>query len=296
MNSGNLLSVQPSELKFPFELKKQSSCSMQLTNKTDQYVAFKVFIASTAELIYFLVYWDGGVENGVKTTNPKKYCVRPNTGVVLPGTTCDITGDPMVAVTKLLCRFVFLGFLDFCIHFSVDFLSETLVTMQAQKEAPPDFQCKDKFLIQSVITESATMAKDINSEMFNKAPGKSVDEFKMRVVYIPANPPSPVPEEPEEGLSPRSTMLENGSQMSFASDALSRSFEDPFKDNDSEASSVVSKLTEEKTYAIQQNQKLWQEMELLRKESRSEGGGFSVMVVVLVGLLGVLVGYLIKKT
>ena len=28
----------------------------------------------------------------VKTTNPKKYCVRPNTGIVLPRSTCDIIG------------------------------------------------------------------------------------------------------------------------------------------------------------------------------------------------------------
>lgn len=32
----------------------------------------------------------------VKTTNPKKYCVRPNTGVVLPGGTCDVTGNDFV--------------------------------------------------------------------------------------------------------------------------------------------------------------------------------------------------------
>lgn len=28
----------------------------------------------------------------MKTTNPKKYCVRPNTGIVLPGSTCDVIG------------------------------------------------------------------------------------------------------------------------------------------------------------------------------------------------------------
>lgn len=28
----------------------------------------------------------------VKTTNPKKYCVRPNTGVVMPRSTCDVIG------------------------------------------------------------------------------------------------------------------------------------------------------------------------------------------------------------
>ncbi|RRT54023.1 hypothetical protein B296_00031678 [Ensete ventricosum] len=75
---------------------------------------------------------EGGERNprSVKTTNPKKYCVRPNTGVVLPRSTCDVA-----------------------------------VTMQAQKEAPPDMQCKDKFLLQSVIAENGVTTKDITSEM-----------------------------------------------------------------------------------------------------------------------------------
>lgn len=64
-----LLTIGPLELKFAFELKKQISCSLQLSNKTENHVAFKV-----------------------KTTNPKKYCVRPNTGIVLPRSTCDVIG------------------------------------------------------------------------------------------------------------------------------------------------------------------------------------------------------------
>ena len=43
--------------------------------------------------------------------------------------------------------------------------SASLVTMQAQKEAPPDMQCKDKFLLQSVIAEHGATTKDITSEM-----------------------------------------------------------------------------------------------------------------------------------
>ncbi|KAL0846012.1 hypothetical protein Bca101_019258 [Brassica carinata] len=36
MMTGDLVNIHPTELKFPFELKKQlSSCSMQLTNKTN---------------------------------------------------------------------------------------------------------------------------------------------------------------------------------------------------------------------------------------------------------------------
>lgn len=238
MSTGDLLNIHPAELKFPFELKKQSSCSMQLTNKTDQYVAFKV-----------------------KTTNPKKYCVRPNTGIVLPGSTCNVT-----------------------------------VTMQAQREVPPDMQCKDKFLLQSVVAPNGATNKDITAEMFNKEEGKTVEEFKLRVIYIPANPPSPVPEGSEEGSSPRASVLENGNQNASMFDAVTRSAEEP-KEKSPEAWSVISKLTEEKNSAIQQNQKLSQELDLMRKEiSKSRAGGFSLLFVVLVGLLGILAGYFVKKT
>eukprot|EP00262_Sarcandra_glabra_P013088 TRINITY_DN3551_c0_g1_i1.p1 TRINITY_DN3551_c0_g1~~TRINITY_DN3551_c0_g1_i1.p1 ORF type:complete len:237 (+),score=50.67 TRINITY_DN3551_c0_g1_i1:222-932(+) len=236
MCGGDLLKIHPTELKFPFELKKQSSCSLQLTARTDQYVAFKV-----------------------KTTNPKKYCVRPNSGIIAPGTTCEIT-----------------------------------VTMQAQKEAPPDMQCKDKFLLQSVAVNDGGTAKDISPEMFSKEAGKVVEEFKLRVIYIPANPPSPVPEGSEEGSPPRASPLENGNSNASLFDAESRPSDEP-KDKTSEAWSMISKLTEEKTSAVQQNKKLQQELELLRSEiNESRAGGFSLMLVVAIAFLGVLIGYLFK--
>lgn len=49
---------------------------------------------------------------------------------------------------------------------------------------------------------------------FNKEDGKVVEESKLGVVYIPANPPSPVLEESEEGSSPRASVLENDDQDS----------------------------------------------------------------------------------
>lgn len=63
-----LLDVKPSELQFLFELNKELSRSFQLSNVTENRVAFKV-----------------------KTTNTKKYCVIPIKGFVLPRSTCDIT-------------------------------------------------------------------------------------------------------------------------------------------------------------------------------------------------------------
>ncbi|KAK9992371.1 hypothetical protein SO802_027356 [Lithocarpus litseifolius] len=131
--STELLEIQPQELKFTFEVKKQSSCSVQLGNNSDQYVAFKV-----------------------KTTSPKKYCVRPNTGIIKPKMTCDFT-----------------------------------VTMQAQRAAPPDMQCKDKFLIQSTVIPFGSTEEDITSDMFAKDSGKYIVEKKLRVI-LTAPPPSPI--------------------------------------------------------------------------------------------------------
>ncbi|OMO78545.1 Major sperm protein [Corchorus capsularis] len=125
MTAGNLLDIQPTELKFLVELRKQSSSSLRLTNNSENCVAFMV-----------------------KTTNPKKYCVRPNTGIVLPGSTCSVT-----------------------------------VTMQAPKELPPDMLCKDKFLLLSVVAPEGATVNDITSDMFNKGNGRVVEEFKLRVIY-----------------------------------------------------------------------------------------------------------------
>lgn len=37
--------------------------------------------------------------------------------------------------------------------------------MQAQKEAPSDMQCKDKFLLQGVIATPGVTAKEVTPEM-----------------------------------------------------------------------------------------------------------------------------------
>ncbi|CAB4316011.1 unnamed protein product [Prunus armeniaca] len=143
--STQILEIQPKELKFLFELKKQSSCSVALTNMTNRHVAFKV-----------------------KTTSPKKYCVRPNVGVILPKST-----------------------------------SEFSVTMQAPRAAPPDMECRDKFLIQSTIVSSGTTDEDITASMFAKDDGKYIEEKKLRVTLIsPPNSPmlSPIKVDLKQGL------------------------------------------------------------------------------------------------
>lgn len=65
----------------------------------------------------------------VKTTAPKQYCVRPNSGRVEPGETIEVLGKSVSHVYLLL----------------------TLVLLQPLKEEPPvDYKCRDKFLVQSV--------------------------------------------------------------------------------------------------------------------------------------------------
>ncbi|XAR63196.1 hypothetical protein NMG60_11023048 [Bertholletia excelsa] len=89
-------------------------------------------------------------------------------------------------------------------------------TMQAQIGAPPDMQCKDKFLIRSVVAQDSRW-------------------------------------------------------------------------------SMISKLTEEKASALEQNHKLPQGLELLKREiSRRHEGGFSLMFVVLIGFLCLLLGFFLK--
>uniref|UniRef100_A0A7N0UY09 MSP domain-containing protein n=1 Tax=Kalanchoe fedtschenkoi TaxID=63787 RepID=A0A7N0UY09_KALFE len=236
MSTGDLLDVHPSELRFIFEVRRQGSCALQLSNKTDKFVAFKV-----------------------KTTSPKKYCVRPNSGIVLPRTSCSVT-----------------------------------VTMQAQKEAPPGMECKDKFLLQCALAPEGAAAKDITSEMFTKEEGKVVEEFKLRVVYIPATPPSPVPEGSDEGNSPRESVADHESNNASIPDSVLYKSFDGSRDQSSEAWTSMTKLTAEKNSIIQQNQSLRQEMELLRKEvHKKRAAGFSLTFVLLVALFSILLGYLV---
>ncbi|CAI9779783.1 unnamed protein product [Fraxinus pennsylvanica] len=130
--STRLVEIQPRELKFTVEAMKQSSCVVDLTNVTDQHVAFKV-----------------------KTTSPKKYCVRPNVGIIMPESTCPFT-----------------------------------VTMQSQKSAPANLQCKDKFLIQCTVVPFDTTEAEI-PPMFAKDSKNYIEETKLRVV-LTSPPQSPV--------------------------------------------------------------------------------------------------------
>ncbi|KXZ44236.1 hypothetical protein GPECTOR_70g466 [Gonium pectorale] len=127
--------VSPSDLRFRFQLNKQLLATITINNPNGQRVAFKI-----------------------KTTAPKKYVVRPSSGVVEPRSNVSVQ-----------------------------------VIMQAQKEYSPEFaNCKDKFMVQTtVLSETEQIEKDT----FNKDVRKDLKEYRLRVtIEGPAAPPSPVPE------------------------------------------------------------------------------------------------------
>ncbi|XP_044365355.1 uncharacterized protein [Triticum aestivum] len=69
-----MLGIESLELHFPFELNKQTSCSLRLTNETNSYIAFSIH-----------------------TTSPLPYCIEPTEGIVAPRSiyTVNITLQPL---------------------------------------------------------------------------------------------------------------------------------------------------------------------------------------------------------
>ncbi|KAI3473841.1 hypothetical protein Pfo_027998 [Paulownia fortunei] len=123
MGREKLLCIEPQELTF-LELGKQASCTIRLSNNSREHVAFKVM-----------------------TTNPEKYFVRPNIGVLLPRSSCDVK-----------------------------------VTMLGPKEAPSNMHCKDKFLIKSLVASPGDTAES-SRKLFNEK-GRVAESCKLRVVYV----------------------------------------------------------------------------------------------------------------
>ncbi|KAL3499719.1 hypothetical protein ACH5RR_038812 [Cinchona calisaya] len=205
-----LISVQPDELHFQFELEKQSFCDLKVANTTEHHVAFKV-----------------------KTTSPRKYFVRPNTGVIQPWDSCVIR-----------------------------------VTLQAQREYPPDMQCKDKFLLQGTIVPPNTDVDELPQNTFSKESGNAIEERKLKVVYLSPNPATVISEDGANAMR------------------HSASFDD---------NQVLQRLKEERDAAMRQTQQLQQELEILKKRKNRKGDpGFSMVFALFVGLIGIMFGFIFK--
>ncbi|CAI7615725.1 unnamed protein product [Penicillium manginii] len=88
----------------------------------------------------------------VKTTAPKHYCVRPNSGRIEPGRAVEVQ-----------------------------------VLLQALKDEPAtDAKCKDKFLVQSVAVTPDMEHANVTS-IFERSPKSAVVERKIRVTWLAAD-------------------------------------------------------------------------------------------------------------
>ncbi|XAR70527.1 hypothetical protein NMG60_11027404 [Bertholletia excelsa] len=199
-----LISVHPEELTFPFELEKQSYCDLKIANKTEKYVAFKV-----------------------KTTSPKKYFVRPKTGVIQPWDSSVIR-----------------------------------VTLRPQEEYPPGMQCKDKFLLQCTIVTPQAEVDDLPADTFNKDSGKTIEECELRVVYV--------------------------SSQAAVGNTEDRSFHN-------NSNQAIRQLEDERDAAVQQTQRLMQELELVkRRRSQKSEHGLSLILALVAGLICIMVGFILS--
>lgn len=124
--------LDPPELGFKRPFQHEVSQTLRLRNPHSDPVAFKV-----------------------KTTAPKQYCVRPNSGRIEPGDDVEVQ-----------------------------------ILLQAMKEdPPPDAKCRDKFLVQSVLVTADKEFANVatlwsNIEQTSKA---SIQEKKIRVIFLPAD-------------------------------------------------------------------------------------------------------------
>ncbi|KAL0395257.1 UNVERIFIED_CONTAM: Vesicle-associated protein 1-2 [Sesamum latifolium] len=136
-----LLDIEPQELKFKFELGKRASCTLRLTNNSRNPVAFKVM-----------------------TTNPQKYCVGTNIGIVSPGSSLML--QPTWSSFPVNSSFK---------------ASLVVLTMRSPKEVPTNMECKDKFSMKSVVTSPGATI-EATRRLFNER--GLVEECKLRVLYI----------------------------------------------------------------------------------------------------------------
>jgi len=128
--------LDPPELHFKRPFNKEVSQTLSLQNPSSDPVAFKV-----------------------KTTAPKQYCVRPNSGRIEPGQHVEVQ-----------------------------------VLLQAMKEDPaPDAKCRDKFLVQTIaitadLESSSPSALWSHIEQTSKS---SIHEKKIRVQFLAADAATP---------------------------------------------------------------------------------------------------------
>ncbi|KAJ0420755.1 PapD-like protein [Aspergillus carlsbadensis] len=141
--------LDPADLGFKRPFNREVCQVLHLTNNNQDAVVFKV-----------------------KTTAPKHYCVRPNSGRIEPGKHVEVQGNAPSSGSGL-SRVV----------------DKVIVLLQAMKDEPaPDAKCKDKFLVQTVAVTKDMEFANVSS-IFEKATKASIQERKIRVTWQPADDP-----------------------------------------------------------------------------------------------------------
>ncbi|GAB7355041.1 hypothetical protein MBLNU459_g5641t1 [Dothideomycetes sp. NU459] len=174
--------LDPVELGFQRPFTHEVSQVLRLYNKNSDPVAFKV-----------------------KTTAPKQYCVRPNSGRIEPGKDVEVQ-----------------------------------VLLQAMKEDPPlDAKCRDKFLVQSVAISADKEFPNVSQiwSHIEQTAKSSIQEKKIRVVFLSegagvngvshlddstaAYPsPSPQPQTPQRSVEPAALSTPDQRSVNTASDSV----------------------------------------------------------------------------
>ncbi|KAE8146696.1 PapD-like protein [Aspergillus avenaceus] len=134
--------LEPPELGFKRPFNREVCQVLHLNNENEEPVVFKV-----------------------KTTAPKHYCVRPNSGRIEPGRSVEVQ-----------------------------------VLLQAMKDEPAlDAKCKDKFLVQTVAVTRDMEFANVTA-VFEKASKSSIQERKIRVNWLPAEEPAAAEQEDTNGV------------------------------------------------------------------------------------------------
>ncbi|GAB2227796.1 hypothetical protein Droror1_Dr00009623 [Drosera rotundifolia] len=200
----------------------------------------------------------------VKTNSPRNYSVTPNVGIIGPGSTC---------VVHVVRR------------------AETKALLRSSR--------KEKFLVQSIMTEPSMTTTQLTSEMFSRVAGNDVEEHKITVVLVSANPPSPIPEGPEDSSSSDQSDLEYNvreNKLVILTKDKSQTPKAAAVSEDKKMAvdwTAISKLIEERTEAMLENQKLNIELDILRQQICKGGEGVSILWMLTSFLIGFLVGHIL---
>ncbi|KAJ4302399.1 phosphatidylinositol-binding protein scs2 [Collariella sp. IMI 366227] len=125
--------IDPQELGFRRPFTVEVSQVLRIRNTNNHAVAFKV-----------------------KTTAPKQYCVRPNSGRIEPGNDVEVS-----------------------------------VLLQAMRQEPPlDTKCRDKFLVQSVAITADKEFANV-AQIWDSVEKSAIQEKKIRVSWLPPSEEGP---------------------------------------------------------------------------------------------------------